>query len=52
MNQHLTKFDEITMTFVVDFDRSPRIGSSSDFAAIRSHDEGISTDDGEGDFAL
>lgn len=35
-DQHLSQFDEIAMLFVVDFDSTPRVSSTSHLTTIRS----------------
>jgi hypothetical protein len=35
-NKHLTKFDEVAMFFIIDFDNTPRVSSTTNHATIRS----------------
>ena len=51
-DEHLTKFDEIAMIFVVDFDRSPGVRSSSYLTTIGGGDDRIGSDDGKGNLFL
>jgi len=52
-NQHLPQFDEIAVFLVVNFDDSPRVGSTSDVGlAGGKGEEGVGSDNGEGDFGL
>jgi hypothetical protein len=51
-DQHLSQLDEIAVFLVVDFDRSPWIRTSSDLTTIWSGDDGIGSNDCEGNFAL
>jgi hypothetical protein len=51
-DQHLTELDEITVCFIVNFDDSPGVGSSSDLSAIRGRHNGIGTDHCEWHLAL
>jgi hypothetical protein len=51
-NEHLPKFDEIAVVFVVNLGNSPRIGTAPNSASIRSLDLAVRTDNSEGDFAL
>jgi hypothetical protein len=51
-NEHLTKFDEITVRLVVHFNDSPGIGSSSDLSTVGSGYDRVGTDNCEWDFAL
>jgi hypothetical protein len=51
-NEHLTKFDKITVRLVVHFNHSPGIGPSSDLSTVSSGYDRIGTDDCEWDFAL
>lgn len=51
-NKHLTKFDEIAVSFVVYLDDTPWIGTTSDLAAIRRPDETVGAYNCKGKFAL
>jgi hypothetical protein len=51
-DKHLPEFDKIAMFFLVDFDDSPWIGSTSGHAIIGGSDDIVRTDYGKGDLAL
>lgn len=53
-DEHLSKLDEVAMVLVVDLDDTPRVATTSDLerGVGGGGQDGVGTDDGEGDFGL
>lgn len=50
-NKHLAKFDKVAMVFVIDFNDTPRIFTSTDLTAVGCINELVGADNCEGNLA-